>query len=102
MSEEQFTCVGSSSGLAHLVPPQPQPPPCLCQQCAVFRDDSDVQFQVDNHNVTFTSVFEYVCHTISECIECNEHGDSGCGITYTLDIENNLSFLSLFLNIYDG
>ena len=24
---------------------QPQPPPRPCQRCAVFRDDSDVQFQ---------------------------------------------------------
>ena len=37
---------------------------------------------------------------IGERIECNEHGDSGCDITYTLGIEYNLSFPSQFSSTY--
>ena len=51
-------------------------------------------------DATFSSIFEHLCRIIGECIQCNEHGDSGCDVTYTLDIENNLSFQSLFSSIY--
>ena len=37
---------------------------CSCQRCAVFRDDSDVQFQVVITMRWFLRVFEYLCHII--------------------------------------
>ena len=46
----------------------------------------------------YLNVFEYLCHIIVECIEHKEHGDSGYDVTYTLGIENYLSFLTLFFS----